>query len=332
MQGVQGTWKSGRTRTTAYEEYSILGRCPECREGLVYAGEERTELTCSYCGIVVSKEDHTSEDGSSAPSVSKSEPLGSYIVADTERTPSLKGPAFGWAKLMPNIVGRGGSMLTCSGLTNRIAERLTLPKSIAQRADITARRLLIHRESYEATIPSISAYSLLYACRSAAIVHISHREVLKAYTDAGYRVGKSDLLKIGLESGMHLPHPSKEDLVRAAIGRLQSSERVAERLKKAEADPKEYFTTLFERAKELVASAVEPNGFNPRTVSAGSVYLASLTMPPKTFTQREVGEALGIKEYTVREYCCRRLNEEFVTPREPQVRPVKCGPALGGHV
>ena len=40
MQGVQGIRKSGRTRLAAYEEYSILGRCPECREGLVYAGEE----------------------------------------------------------------------------------------------------------------------------------------------------------------------------------------------------------------------------------------------------------------------------------------------------
>jgi transcription initiation factor TFIIIB Brf1 subunit/transcription initiation factor TFIIB len=332
MQGVQGTWKSGRTRTAAYEEYSILGRCPECREGLVYAGEERTELTCSFCGIVVSRADYTREDGSTAPSVSKSEPLGSYIVADTESASSLKGPAFGWAKLMPNIVGRGGPMPTCSMLTNRIAERLALPKSIAQSADITARRLLIHRESYEATIPSISAYSLLYACRSAAIVHISHREVLKAYTDAGYRVRKSDLLKLGLESGMHLPHPSKDDFVRAAIGRLQSSERIAERLSKSEADPKEYFTTLFERSKELASSAAEPNGFNPRTVAAGSVYLASLAMRPKTFSQREAGESLGIKEYTVREYCSRRLNEEFVTPGGPQVRPVKCGPPLGGHV
>jgi transcription initiation factor TFIIIB Brf1 subunit/transcription initiation factor TFIIB len=216
-------------------------------------------------------------------------------------------------------------------LTNRIAERLALPKSIAQAADITARRLLIHRESYEATIPSISAYSLLYACRSAAIVHISHREVLKAYTDAGYRVRKSDLLKLGLESGMHLPHPSGEDFVRAAVARLQSSVRIAARLGKAEVDPKEYFTALFERAKGLVSSAAEPNGFNPRTVAAGSVYLASLAMRPKTFTQREAAETLGIREYTVREYCSRRLNEEFVTPGEPQVRPVKCGPALGGY-
>ena len=120
--------------------------------------------------------------------------------------------------------------------------------------------------------------------------------------------------------------------MRAAVATLQSSVRIAARLRKSEADPKEYFTTLFERSKELAASGTEPNGFNPRTVAAGSVYLASLAMRPKTFTQREAAETLGIREYTVREYCSRRLNEEFVTPGGPQVRPVKCGPPLGGHV
>ena len=205
MQGVQGIQKSGRTRQAAYEGYSILGRCPECREGLVCA-EEEGELTCSYCGIVVGRADSAREDGSSAPSGSKSEPLGSYIVADTESAPSLTGPAFGWAKLMPNIVGRGTPQLACSGLTNRVADRLALPKSIAQNAHITARKLLPHREAYRTTLATISAYSLLHACRSAGITHISHREVLKAYTDAGYRVGKSELLQLGLESGMPLPH------------------------------------------------------------------------------------------------------------------------------
>jgi len=322
MQGVQGIRRSGRTGQAAYEGYSILGRCPECREGLVCAGEEGGELTCSYCGIVVGRADNVLEDGSSAPSVSKCEPLGSYIVADTESSPSLRGAAFGWGKRMPNIVGRGGPMLTCSGLTSRIAERLALPKSIVQSAEITARRLLPHREAYEATIPSISAYSLLYACRAAGIAHVSHREILQAYTDGGYRLRKSDLMRIGLESGMPLPHPTPEDLVRAAIGRLQSSEKVAARLKKENLDPVAYFTKLFELAKE-VAKSSELNGFSPRTVAAGSVYEASLGISGRVFSQREAGETLGMAEYTVRDFCCRR--------RETQVRPVKSGPAPGGH-
>ena len=323
MQGVQGTWKSGRTRTAAYEDYSVLGRCPECREGLVCAGEEGGELTCSYCGIVVGGVDNARGDGSSAPSVSKCEPLGSYIVADTESTPSLRGPAFGWARLIPNIVGRGTPLLNCSLLTERVAEKLALPKGVAQAANMTARRLLPHKEACGATIPSISAYSLLYACRSAGIAHISHREILQAYTDGGYRVRKSELLRIGLESGMPLPHPTAEDLVRAAIGRLQSSEKVAARLKKENMDPVAYFTKLLKLAKE-VAKSSDLNGFSPRTVAAGSVYEASLVISRRIFSQREAGETLGMAEYTVRDFCCRR--------RGTEVRPVKCGPAPGGHV
>jgi transcription initiation factor TFIIIB Brf1 subunit/transcription initiation factor TFIIB len=203
-----------------------------------------------------------------------------------------------------------------------------LPKSIVQSAEITARRLLPHREAYGATIPSISAYSLLFACRSAGIAHISHREVLKAYTDGGYRVGKSELLRIGLESGMPLPHPSPEDFVRAAIGRLQSSEKVAARLRKHNLDPKAYFTKLFELAKAVVSEPSDPNSFSPRTVAAGSVYLASLAMPHKAFTQLEAAETLGMAEYSVRDYCWRTRNDRAMGS---QVRPVKCGPALGGH-
>jgi len=309
MQGVQGI-QSGRTRQAAYEGYSILGRCPECREGLVCAGEEG-ELTCSFCGIVVGRADSVQENGSSAPCVSKSEPLGSYIVGDTENAaPSLKGPAFGWAKLMPNIVGRGGPMLACSGLTNRVADRLALPKSVTQNAQITARKLLPHREAYGTTLATVSAYSVLHACRSAGMTHVSHREVLKAYTDAGYRVGKSELLQLGLESGMPLPHLTAEDFVGAAIAKLQSSEKVAERLRQANLDPKAYFTKLFELAKKVASEPVEPNGFSPRTVAAGSVYVASLSMSRRTFTQKEAAETLSMAEYTVRDFCCRRRNEK----------------------
>jgi transcription initiation factor TFIIIB Brf1 subunit/transcription initiation factor TFIIB len=325
MQGVQGILKSGRTRLAAYEDYA-LGRCPECRGSLVRMHEEDGgELACSMCGVVAGRANSTQEDGSSTASVSKNVPLGSYIVADTaDSTVSLKGPAFGWARLMPNIVGRGSPLLTCTGITNRVAERLALPKSITDAADFTARRLLPHREAYRTTIPSISAYSLLHACRSAGIAHISHREVLKAYTDGGYRVRKSDLLRIGLESGMPLPHPTAEDFVRAAIGRLQSSEKLAARLRKENLDPIAYFTRLFELSKE-VAKSSDLNGFSPRTVAAGSVYVASLAISPRIFSQREAGETLQMAEYTVRDYCCRRRNEK---PTESQVRPVKSGPAL----
>ena len=210
-------------------------------------------------------------------------------------------------------------------MTERIAERLELPKSIVQQANLVARRLLPRKNTYNATIPAISAYSLLYACRSVDVAHVSHREILAAYTDAGYMVSKSRLMRISLESTMPLPQASMDELVRAALGRLQSSESVVARLRRLNVDPKTYFTRLFELARDVAAESGELAGFSPRTIAAGSVYVASLALSAKTFTQREAGETLGMAEYTVREFCCRTRNRRGATEGLP-VQLVKSEP------
>ena len=207
-------------------------------------------------------------------------------------------------------------------MTERIAERLELPKSIVQQANLVATRLLPRKETYNATIPAISAYSLLYACRSVDVAHVSHREILAAYTDAGYVVSKSRLMRISLESTMPLPQVSMDELVRAALGRLQSSESVVARLRRLNVDPKTYFTRLFELAREVAAESRDLAGFSPRTVAAGSVYVASLALSAKTFTQREAGETLGMAEYTIREFCGRTRNRRGAA-EESQLRLVK---------
>jgi transcription initiation factor TFIIIB Brf1 subunit/transcription initiation factor TFIIB len=327
MQGVQGYLKSGAARLAAYEQYAALGTCPECRGDLTSAGEAGGELVCSACGVVVGRATGTLEDGSPAPSVSKRTPLGSYMAADGDRTQSLKGPPFGLGKINPNTIGRSGPRLTCSLLTERVAERLSLPKSVVESANIMAGRLLPDRKAFRATIYAISAYSLLHACRSAGIAHVSHREILNAYAEAGHRIGRAQLMRIGLDSPVRLPHANKDELVRAVVARLQSSERVAVRLRQENLDPKEYFTTVFELAKEVAAGCFDLRGFSPRTVAAGSVYLAARAVSKKTFTQREAGEALGMAEYTVREFVCRTTNDAKADA-EKQARPVKSGPLL----
>ena len=327
MQGVQGFLTNGRTRMAVYEAYSILGKCPECRADLVNAGEEG-ELACSNCGVVVGKSASARDDGSSAPSGSKNEPLGSYMLPPGESGPTRGGPAFGLARLNPNIIGREGPLQTCSAMTDRIACSLELPKSIAQSANLVARRLLPTRKEIGASIPAISAYSLLHACRSAGISHISHRTIVEAYRDAGFRICASKLMRIGLDSPVPLPQASVEELVKAVVGKLQSSEAVAARLKERNLDPREYFTKLLELAKEVASQASCLNGFNPRTVAAGAVYLASVAIAEKkTFTQHDAGETLGMAEYTVREFCCRSRTEMGLKV-EAQVGHVKRGPGL----
>ena len=129
---------------------------------------------------------------------------------------------------------------------------MMLPKGVVENAVTTARKLLPGRKTYGATIPAISAYSLLHACRSAGITHISHREVLKAYTDGGYRVGKAQLLRIGLESSIALPHSSVEEL---GSGRRQKapSQRGGRRTPQGSGAGSAVRTSarLFELAKEI---------------------------------------------------------------------------------
>src|SRR2546426_2289684 len=215
------------------------------------------------------------------------------------------------------------STVSCLQMNERIAERLELPKSIVRQANLVARRLLPRKKTYNATIPAISAYSLLYACRSVDIAHVSHREILAAYTEAGYMVSKSRLMRISLESTMPLPQASMDELVRAVLSRLQSSESVVARLRRLNLDPKTYFTRLFELAREVAAESRDLAGFSPRTIAAGSVYVASLALSAKkTFTQREAGETLGMAENTVREFCCRTRNRRGAAEKS-QVRLVK---------
>jgi transcription initiation factor TFIIIB Brf1 subunit/transcription initiation factor TFIIB len=190
-------------------------------------------------------------------------------------------------------------------LTERVSGRLMLPKGVVENAILTARKLLPGRKAYGATAPAISAYSLLYACRSAGITHIGYREILSAYSDVGHRVGKSQLFRIGMESSLSLPNSSVDDLVRGAVRRLQSKGEVVERLREAKLDRPAYFARLFELAKEIAAEASKFGGLSPRTVAAGSVYLASLRMGPKVVRQREAAETLGMAEYTIREFCIR---------------------------
>jgi len=281
-----------KTALAAYEELSILGKCPECNGRLVAAGGD--EKVCSSCGIVFGRTE--SVQYSSGPAARR-EPLGSYVINGSE--------GFGQTGLNPNSVGLDRVALSCCGLIERACGRMMLPRSVIENALRTARRLLPGRKTYRATVPAICAYALLYACRSAGITHIGYREILQTCSDAGHKVSKAQLLRIGMESSLPLPRSSPEELVRAVVRKLQANEEVAERLNHAALDPQAYYVRLFELAKNIAASSPITGGLNPKTVAAGSVYLANLSISPKIVRQREAAETVGMAEYTIREYCVR---------------------------
>jgi transcription initiation factor TFIIIB Brf1 subunit/transcription initiation factor TFIIB len=195
-------------------------------------------------------------------------------------------------------------------LAKTVAGRFFLPKTIAQNAVQVAKKLLPIREECHATIPAISAYSLLYACRSAGISRVGFRDVLKAYSEAGHKVSKSQLLRIGRGSSLPLPAAKPEDMTKRAVATLQSNPKVLSRLGKANLDQGKYFASLLEAARAAAGASTGLGGFSPRTVAAASVYLSGRKLGPKAITQKDVAESLGIAEYTVREFCGKFRSQE----------------------
>jgi transcription initiation factor TFIIIB Brf1 subunit/transcription initiation factor TFIIB len=284
---------------TPYEEFANQDKCPECRTKLVDAGGE---LACPSCGLVLGINPIS---GISQASGTTLEALGSYVgrvPGKGEHGPKA-GYIFGVSKLRVNPIGRDLSSIRCSRLIETVSCRFFLPRGVVQNAIQTAGRLLPNRRMYRVDMPGISAYSLLYACRSAGISHVGFSDLQKAYSETGHSVSRSQLLRIGRESSLPLPAIRAEALVQRAVAKLQSDATVLDRIMKAKLDDGRYFASLLEAARETAEDAVSLGGYSPKTVAAGSVWLAALNLGPKVIGQREAAEALGIAEYTVREFC-----------------------------
>jgi transcription initiation factor TFIIIB Brf1 subunit/transcription initiation factor TFIIB len=221
------------------------------------------------------------------------------------------GFVFGTTRLRANAIGRDLSLLQCSKLIERVACRFFLPRVIVRNAVLTAERLLPDTKAHGVTVPAVSAYSLLHACRSARIFHVGFDELLKAFSEAGHEINARQLLRVGSESSLPLPAVKPEALAQGAVARLRSDIAIQSRIKGANLDEAEYFVSLVEVARAMATDASTMGGFSPRTVAAASVYLASRRLGPKVIRQKEAAESLGIAEYTVREFC-----RKFVRSRE----------------
>ena len=288
-----------RPGLTAYGEFAGQDKCPECRTKLVDAGGE---LACPSCGLVT---EALPASEIQRPSGTTLEVLGSCVgrVASKGEHGPQAGYVFGVTGLRANTIGRDLSSIRCSRLIERVSCRFLLPRGIVQNAIQTAGRLLPNRRMYRVSMPGVSAYSLLYACRSAGVSHVGFSDLQKAYYETGHMVSRSQLLRIGRESSLPLPAIRTEGLVQRAVAKLQSDVPVLDRIKRANIDEGRYFANLLDAARRTAEETGGLGGFNPKTVAAGSVWLAALSLGPKAIRQREAAEALGIAEYTVREFC-----------------------------
>ena len=134
--------------------------------------------------------------------------------------------------------------------------------------------------------------------------HVSAKSVMQAHCDLGRRVTKSGIFRLGAESRVPLRPADPAGMIATVVAGLESNKDVLYRLKKYKIEPHAYFRRVLELSPPMVGRLHGIRGANPRTVAASSVYLASLEMPTKAFTQREAARTLGMAEYSVREFCC----------------------------
>ena len=292
-------------------ERQLLGtdveRCRECRGHVVQAGEE---FVCTSCGVVTRKEEPVTENRAGSRVVSGR--LGSYMgkKEDEGSTADFNGNStIGFAKRLSDNIGLDQAEWDCSVLTRRVADRLALPAFVKENAVVLSGKMLAYaRGSQKAggrrtSIPAISAYAFLSACRSAGMDQVSSKAVLQTYADLGRNVTKAQLLWLGMQEKVPLRPADPAALLKPAMAALESNAAIAKKLAKNGIEPRPYFRRLLQASRTIVeAIRTTSEGRSPRTLTAGSVYLASREVRPRIITQREVAEALGVAEYTVREF------------------------------
>ena len=307
-----------------------IERCAECRGHVV---QEGAEFVCTSCGKVVrqveeEREKFHMEIHIRAPSQLSSKHLGSFVGnrADKDSNADFNGLCtVGFAKLISDNMGVDQAAWNCKATIRRVADRLSIPAFVRDNAMALSEKMLAdsrengHAGGRRTSVPTISAYALLSACRAAGMDHVGSRSILQAHVDMGHRVTKSALLQMGLESKTPYRAADPAALLRTVMGGLESNGAVLKRLKKRGVEPGPYFRRLLvasQTALDSVRRAGE--GRNPRTIAAVSVYLASLAIAPKVVTQKEVAEIVGVAEYTVRDFCGKA---------EKELGPLNAGPS-----
>ena len=306
MERVQGIPTYAHAKAAAYEEYAVLRRCPECRGHLVEADEE---WTCTSCGLVAKTEKTSTEVARAGRNTSRR--LGSYMgTRDDENSHAdFNGSStIGFAKVISDNMGVDSAAWNCANMVRRVSEKLSLPSFAKENAVAVSEKLLAGSRNgrlgkRRASIPAISAYSILSACRAAGLDHVSSKSVIRAHYDMGHRVTKSALLQLGTESPVSLRPADPAVLLRTVMNGLETNEGVLQRLRKKGIESGPYFRRL-QQASLTVLETMRTmrEGCNPRTIAAGSVYLASREVEPRAVTQREVAEIAEMAEYTIREF------------------------------
>src|SRR3989449_6671903 len=257
----------------------IVERCRMCRGELAQAGEE---VACTTCGAVARREERLHlEVQVRAPSQTANRRLGSYIGTNSDKNSDADfngSCTVGRVKRLSDHMGEDQAVWHSTAMIERVAGRLSLPAFVRQSAVALSEKMLADRKKNEGpgrrhrvTVPAISTYALLSACRAAGVDHVSAKSILTAFTDLGHRVTKSNLLRLGTESQVPFRSANPAALLQTAVNGLESNPAVAERMKKQGGEPRQYFRRLLQASSALVRELRGlKEGTSPRTIAAGA--------------------------------------------------------------
>ena len=301
-----------------------IERCRECRGHVVQSGDE---FVCTSCGVVarkVEEEKYHLEFHVEAPSQLVDRRLGSYVgdMSDKDSKADFNGVStLGFAKLLSDNMGVDETERKCRALIRRVADKLALPGFVQQNAMAFTEKVLAEGKGSgrRTFVAAASAYSILSAARAAGMDHVSSGAIMEAFNDLGQRVTKSALLQMGLRSSVPLKPTDPSALLRNLLNRLEADEAVQKRLRKHGEEPGPYFRRVFQASQTVLAALRgKTEGRNPRTIAAGSVYIACKEAAPGVVPQKALAQIAGVAEYTVR---------EFVATVSKESGPLNAGPS-----
>jgi transcription initiation factor TFIIIB Brf1 subunit/transcription initiation factor TFIIB len=279
----------------------LCTECPECRGRLV---SRDGEVVCSSCGVVVGME---AEETMASGVATAGTNLGSVIGRRGALQPKSALPEaedrLQVSKVSESMQWHTSWNESCSKLTERIGEKLRLRKVTVETAIHISRRITREGKIGKASIPVVSAYSLFCASRLTDSP-LTLRRIIQAYQDAGHRVSASKILSLTIASGFKPPTVDVEKLTSEVLGKLVQKLRNCKlcRLKSIKLDAS--LDNLQSLARAISEKAKNNGkGFTPRTIAAGSVYLALSSVCRGAVNQETVASMIGISQYTVKEFC-----------------------------
>jgi len=294
----------------------LCTECPECRGRLL---SREGEVVCSSCGVVVDME---AEETVIAKAATAGTTLGSMIgrrgalqrkaaLPEVEDRLQLR-------KVSEPMQWHTSWIESCSKLTQRIGEKLRLRKVTVKTAIHISRRITREGKIRKASVPVVSAYSLFCASRLTDSP-LTLRRIIQAYQDAGHRVSASKILSLTIASGFKPPNVDVEKLSSEVLARVFQKLRSCKLCQLKSINLNASLDNLLSLARAISQKAKnDGRGFSPRTIAAGSVYLAFSSICRGAVNQETVAYMLGISQYAVKEFCAwyrsekgRRISHSF---------------------